>query len=241
MLTGWQYNCYSMAMKAPKPTTENNSPGFPITSNRSALKKASLKVNSPAELALRGKPCLPLSQICTCRRQPSPFGWPLCWLAASRIFSALLRQKPSLKAPSSAGSLKLRCRLHPFASKFRRLESGQSCGLSPAWENKLSFTVPADGYISDTYGQTSGATVRVKLSRDREAIEQEISVAGCDPAIFLAGEHLRRQKDQTSFVGWPMGSMAALRALQRGEVHVAGLHLFDPIIGESNMPFLRRH
>ena len=104
----------------------------------------------------------------------------------------------------------------------------------------LSFTVPADGYVVESHGQTSGATVRVKLSRDRQAIDQTISVAGCDPAIFLAGEHMRRRKDQTSLVGWTMGSMAALRALQQGEVHVAGLHLFDPATGESNLPFLRR-
>jgi len=104
----------------------------------------------------------------------------------------------------------------------------------------LSFTVPADGYVVEARGQASGATVRVKLSRDRQTIEQEISVAGCDPAIFLAGEHMRRRKDQTSVVGWTMGSMAALHALQRGEVHVAGLHLFDPTTGESNLPFLRR-
>jgi molybdate-binding protein/DNA-binding XRE family transcriptional regulator len=104
----------------------------------------------------------------------------------------------------------------------------------------LSYTVPADGYVIEAHGQTSGAMVRVKLSRDRQAIEQEISVAGCDPAIFLAGEHLRRRKDQTSVVGWTMGSMAALHALQRGEVHVAGLHLFDPVTGESNLPFLKR-
>jgi putative molybdopterin biosynthesis protein len=104
----------------------------------------------------------------------------------------------------------------------------------------LSFTIPADGYVADAHGQTSGATVRVKLSRDRQVIEQSISVAGCDPAIFLAGEHMHRHKDQTSVVGWTMGSMAALRALQDGEVHVAGLHLFDPATGESNLPFLRR-
>lgn len=103
----------------------------------------------------------------------------------------------------------------------------------------LSFTVPADGFLVDG-NQRSGGTVRVRLSRDRRVIEQEISVAGCDPAIFLAGEHLRRQKDQTSVVGWSMSSMAALRALQQGEVHVAGLHLFDPSTGESNLPFLRR-
>jgi len=104
----------------------------------------------------------------------------------------------------------------------------------------LSFTIPADGYVVETHGQTSGATVRVKLSRDRQAIDQAISVAGCDPAIFLAGEHMRRRKDQTSLVSWTMGSMAALRALQQGEVHIAGLHLFDPATGESNLPFLRR-
>ena len=104
----------------------------------------------------------------------------------------------------------------------------------------LSHTVPADGYAADVRGQKSGAKVRVNLSRDRQEIEREISVAGCDPAIFLAGAHMRQQKDQTSVVGWTMGSMAALRALQQGEVHVAGLHLFDPSTGESNLPFLRR-
>ena len=104
----------------------------------------------------------------------------------------------------------------------------------------LSFTVPADGYLIEGSARRSGGNVRVRLSRDRIAIEREISVAGCDPAIFLAGEHMRRHKDQTSVVGWTMGSTAALQALQRGEVHVAGLHLFDPSSGESNLPFLRR-
>lgn len=104
----------------------------------------------------------------------------------------------------------------------------------------LSYAVPADGFLVDRPSQQIGARVRVRLSREREAIEQEISVAGCDPAIFLAGEHLRRQRDRTTVVGWTMGSMMALRALQRGEVHIAGLHLHDPSTGESNLPFLRR-
>ncbi len=104
----------------------------------------------------------------------------------------------------------------------------------------LACTVPADGYLLETTAVKSGFTARVRLSRDRQAIDQEVSVAGCDPAIFLAGEHLRRHKDRTSVIGWSMGSMAALGALQRGEVHVAGLHLFDPVSGESNLPFLKR-
>ena len=103
----------------------------------------------------------------------------------------------------------------------------------------LSYTVPADGYVVNPQPGRAGS-VRVKLSRDRRTIEREIAVAGCDPAIFLAGEHLRRQKDDSTVVGWTMGSMAALHALQRGEVHVAGVHLFDSVTGESNLPFLRR-
>jgi molybdate-binding protein/DNA-binding XRE family transcriptional regulator len=109
----------------------------------------------------------------------------------------------------------------------------------------LSYTVAADGFLesreASRRGRSDGPVVQVRLSRDRDSIEQEIAVAGCDPAIFLAGEHLRRRKDSTSVVGWTMGSTAALQALQRGEVHVAGIHLTDDSTGESNLPFLRRH
>jgi molybdate-binding protein len=38
-----------------------------------------------------------------------------------------------------------------------------------------------------------------------------------------------------------MGSAAALEALKRGEVHMAGLHIVDAKSGESNLPYLRRH
>jgi len=129
---------------------------------------------------------------------------------------------------------------HPIRVKVSTV--GKRTVVRPVTDlgDQLSFTVPADGYITETDRKRSGTTVRVTLSRNRDAIQQEISVAGCDPAIFLAGEHLRRHKDRTTVVGWTMGSTAALRALQQGEVHVAGMHLFDPMTGESNLPFLRR-
>lgn len=129
-----------------------------------------------------------------------------------------------------------------LATRVKVARVGARLVVRPVTElgEMLSYTVPADGYAAEAHGQVSGAMVRVNLSRDRQAIEQQISVAGCDPAIFLAGAHLRQHKDQTSVVGWTMGSMAALQALQQGEVHVAGLHLFDPATGESNLPFLRR-
>jgi molybdate-binding protein/DNA-binding XRE family transcriptional regulator len=110
----------------------------------------------------------------------------------------------------------------------------------------LNYAIPADGLIADATtatpkGDKAARAVRVQLLRDRRLIEQEIAVAGCDPAIFLAGEHLRRHTSTATVVGWTMGSGAALDALKRKEVHVAGLHIVDDKSGESNLPYVKRH
>ncbi len=107
----------------------------------------------------------------------------------------------------------------------------------------LNFTIGADGLL---IGPVTGTPhrknlVAVRLLRDRRAIEDEIVVAGCDPSIFLIGEHLRRFKGMTAVVGWTMGSGAALKALGRGDVHVAGVHVLDARSGEWNLPYVRRH
>ncbi|MBM4122078.1 MAG: helix-turn-helix domain-containing protein [Nitrospira sp.] len=110
----------------------------------------------------------------------------------------------------------------------------------------LNFAVAADGLLTNT-GRSIRRTaqqrelVRVRLLRDRRAVEEEIVVAGCDPAIYLAGEYLRRRRDRALVTGWTMGSAAAVEALKRGEVHMAGLHVVDARTGESNLPYLRCH
>jgi len=109
----------------------------------------------------------------------------------------------------------------------------------------LNFAVAADGLISPerpSGGSSRGVKrVRVRLLRDRREMERAIVVAGCDPAIFLAGDHLRRRLEKATVVGWTMGSRAALEAFKRQEVHMAGLHLVDARSGECNLPYLRRH
>jgi molybdate-binding protein/DNA-binding XRE family transcriptional regulator len=110
----------------------------------------------------------------------------------------------------------------------------------------LNFTIPADGLMLKapagvSRGRGAGGRVRVQLLRDRRAVENEIAVAGCDPSVFLIGEHLRKRQEPTTVVGWTMGSAAAVEALLRREVHVAGLHVLDAKSGESNLPYLRRH
>lgn len=110
----------------------------------------------------------------------------------------------------------------------------------------MNYAVPADGFAlpnahSSQRSQHSSRHVQVRLLRNRRVIEQEIAVAGCDPSVFLAGDYLRRQKEDCTVVGWTLGSAAAIDALKRGEVHVAGVHVVDAQSGESNLPYLRRH
>ncbi len=108
----------------------------------------------------------------------------------------------------------------------------------------LTYTVPADGLVSGVAGgraKSGRLRVRVRLLREWTSVRGEIAVAGCDPAVFLAGEYVRRRQGGATVVGWTAGSAAAVEALKRGEVHVAGVHVVDRKTGESNLPYLRRH
>jgi putative molybdopterin biosynthesis protein len=99
-----------------------------------------------------------------------------------------------------------------------------------------SLSSTADGLI---VGSNSDNTrVRVKLLKDRETMRRKIVVGGCDPAMFLAGEHVRKH-DQESLVPCLMGSSIALNALKLGEVHVAGIHLADERSGAWELPNLK--
>ncbi|MDT7041472.1 substrate-binding domain-containing protein [Candidatus Nitronereus thalassa] len=110
----------------------------------------------------------------------------------------------------------------------------------------LNYTVPADGLQLGRVGTQSCAPqnpkrVYIQLLRPQRDIEHQVVVAGCDPAIFLAGEHIRQHGGDASVLGWTMGSLAALQALKRGEVHVAGIHVVDHRSGDFNLPFLRKY
>jgi molybdate-binding protein/DNA-binding XRE family transcriptional regulator len=79
----------------------------------------------------------------------------------------------------------------------------------------------ADGLIVES---NPGRRVQVKMLKEREEVRRKVVVGGCDPAMFLIGEHLRK-RDADNLVPCLMGSTLALDALKRGEVHVAGIHL----------------
>ncbi|MCA9498465.1 MAG: helix-turn-helix domain-containing protein, partial [Nitrospira sp.] len=108
----------------------------------------------------------------------------------------------------------------------------------------LNFVMSADGVIQEQAKKSSSRKrpyVQVQLLNSSEVIKKGILVAGCDPALFLAGEHVRKINTLAGITNWTMGSANALRALQRDEVHMAGLHLVDAKSGQSNVPYLKRH
>ena len=101
-----------------------------------------------------------------------------------------------------------------------------------------SLGATADGLIVEANPEKT--QVKVKLLKDREVVRRKIVVGGCDPAMFLAGEHVRKH-DQENVVPCLMGSSIALNALKRGEVHVAGIHLADESSGAWKLPDLKRN
>jgi molybdopterin molybdotransferase/putative molybdopterin biosynthesis protein len=100
-----------------------------------------------------------------------------------------------------------------------------------------SLAASADGLI--LAARTDAKRVSVRLLKDRDTVTRQIAIGGCDPAMFLAAEHLGKQKNN-SLVPCVMGHGAALAALRRGEIHAAGVHLAGPETTEAMPKELQR-
>jgi putative molybdopterin biosynthesis protein len=99
-----------------------------------------------------------------------------------------------------------------------------------------SLSACADGLIVSSVHKKR---VKVKLLKDLASVRRKIVAAGCDPAMFLAAEHLKKRAEE-ELAPCLMGSNIALDTLKRGEVHLAGVHLVDENSGAWNLPDLRR-
>lgn len=95
-----------------------------------------------------------------------------------------------------------------------------------------SLTASADGLI--VAFDSKRTRVKVKLLKDPSAVRRTIVIGGCDPAMFIAAEHVARHGNGI-LAPWFMGSGTALGALRRGEIHVAGIHLVDERSGSWHL------
>ncbi|WP_375476661.1 substrate-binding domain-containing protein [uncultured Nostoc sp.] len=81
--------------------------------------------------------------------------------------------------------------------------------------------------------------VQVRLLDDIDKLHNTVVIAGCTPVLSLLARATERWHPQLRVHYRFAHSKAALRSLCRGEVHIAGMHLYDPQTGEHNIPFVR--
>lgn len=98
--------------------------------------------------------------------------------------------------------------------------------------------IPMDGE-SESLSNSSPDRLQVNLLENPERLHQTVVLAGCTPALSLWARATERWHSEIR-VHWSFAnSTAALGSLDRGELHVAGVHLYRPETGEHNTPFVR--
>ena len=107
----------------------------------------------------------------------------------------------------------------------------------------ITSLVRADGLLVLPHGEQgaeAGQKVQVRLYRSRAELDKTIFCIGSHDVILdllaqFLSEHDRR------FVSANVGSQGGLVALRRGEAHLAGSHLLDPLTGEYNISYLKQY
>ncbi|MEH2159994.1 MAG: substrate-binding domain-containing protein [Nostoc sp.] len=82
--------------------------------------------------------------------------------------------------------------------------------------------------------------VQVRLLDDIDKLHNTVVIAGCTPVLSLLARATERWHPKLRIHYRFAHSTAALRSLCRGEVHIAGMHLYDANTGEHNIPFVRK-
>jgi len=89
-------------------------------------------------------------------------------------------------------------------------------------------------------GLEAGAPVRVRLYRPPADLDQTIFAIGShDMTLDLLAQHLAGRGRR--LVSANVGSLGGLVALRRGEAHLAGSHLLDPVSGEYNLSYIAQY
>jgi molybdate-binding protein/DNA-binding XRE family transcriptional regulator len=91
----------------------------------------------------------------------------------------------------------------------------------------------ADGLLS-----SDGHHVQLFQKADHQ--EKKILLLGCDPAFALLGAHASRWTADARIQCRFASSHLALQRLASGQAHIAGTHLHNPSMDESNVTFARK-
>lgn len=110
--------------------------------------------------------------------------------------------------------------------------------------------IKADGLMiipKNSEGFEAGEEVTVELTRDISAIEKTIvSIGSHDLIMDYIANLLEKKGGRPGSQGFHLssshvGSMGGIMALQRGEAHIAPIHLLDEETGEYNTSYISRY
>ncbi|WP_414553111.1 substrate-binding domain-containing protein [Anabaena sp. CCY 0017] len=118
--------------------------------------------------------------------------------------------------------------------------SSSDAGTSPVRVEELPSISKLLNPKGESETQTHTDKVKVRLLDDNLAtLHNTVVIAGCSPVISLWARATERWHPQLRVQFNFANSMAALQSLCRGEAHIAGMHLYDPVTGDYNTPFVR--
>ena len=99
--------------------------------------------------------------------------------------------------------------------------------------------VAADGLLNRPRA-AAGKPSSIQPLRETALLRQNLFGAGCDPAMGLLAAHIDERWRGGRLHWLPTGSGRALDMFARGEVHLAGVHLFDEESGQYNVAAAQR-
>ncbi len=109
----------------------------------------------------------------------------------------------------------------------------------------ISSLVRADGVVRIprfSEGVHAGAEVEVELYHDPSQVERTVLAIGShDLVLDLLAQFLAERSPGMRLASANAGSLGGLVALRRGECHLAGSHLLDPLTGEYNLSYVARY
>ncbi|MED1952781.1 molybdopterin biosynthesis protein [Brevibacillus centrosporus] len=105
--------------------------------------------------------------------------------------------------------------------------------------------VRADGLLRippGNLGYEQEEIVEVELYRPLEQIQNTIVSTGShDLSMDVLHSLLRKKNPERFLVSSHVGSMGGILAIQKGEAHIAGVHLFDEESGEYNQSYVEKY
>ena len=180
-------------------------------------------------------------------------GYPVsAWLALDWFAKPMVYHLRKLNPPERArliGTLSKRVNSVFGSEEFVRVKVGyvdDKLIVTPIGSGAgvVMSLVLADGIITvppEREGFDTGTEVEVELLSTPEVIKNTIVCIGShDLSIDILIDEIKQRYQKTRISSAHVGSMAGLMAIERGECHLAGVHLLDSSTGEYNKSYVQR-